>query len=336
MRTRIVLLSLILATCLASEAGAQLPDRGFPPGFPQRFEIDPAHSEIAFRVPFMGLSSVRGAFAAFGGDILYLAEEPARWSVSAKILTRSISTNSPTRDRHLRSPDFLGVEEYPYITFRSTAIRPVAAGFVAEGDLTLHGITKHIALPFVVRNPPVADAWGNARMTLEAQYHVSRKEFDIRGTAFWNSEFDPGRTAVGDQVDIELLISAVIPNVQTWTDKFGDSLLTEIRRRGVRAAMADLRAASAGDARFDSLPDFPFIVAGEKLRASGQARDGAALYEGLTAWRPRSQSFALKAGEAYLTLGDTSRARTLFEGVLRIDSLATTAQEWLRFLSSRR
>jgi polyisoprenoid-binding protein YceI len=335
MRTRALLPSLILIAGLGRGARAQVPTAGAPPGLPQRFAIDPPHSSIGFSVRFMGLSTVRGAFARFGGDILYVPNRPDRWSVSAIILASSINTNATTRDRHLRSPDFLGVEQYPYITFRSTGVQPTPTGFAVQGDFSLHGVSKHISLPFTMLNPPVADAWGNSRMTLQAQFRVSRREYGILGTAFWNSEFDPGRMAVADGVDIELLISAIVPNVQRWTDPFADSLLADIQRQGVAGAVAALHLESAPP-RLDSVPDFSFIVAGEKLRATGQDRDAARLYDALMTWRPRSQEIAGKAGETYLTLGDTARARTIFEHVMQIDSLDTTASEWLRLLSSRR
>ena len=325
-------LSVLLVALQRAPAMGQLPSAGLP----QRFEINPAHSQVGFSVRFMGLSHVRGAFATLEGSILYFAAEPERSSVSVVILARSINTNAADRDRHLRSPDFLDVQQYPYITFRSTTVRRAPSGFIADGEFTLHGVTRRISLPFTLLNPPVADAWGNARMTLQSQYRLSRREYGVLGTAFWNNEFDPGRMAVGDDVEIDLLVSAIVPNVGSWADPFGDSLLTEVRRRGVPGTVAQLRAASAGNPRLDSLSDFPFIMAAEKLRASGQVRDAATLYDALIAMRPRSRGMVLRAGEVYLALGDTSRARTSFETVRGIDSTDTAAAEWLRFLVSRK
>ena len=323
----VLLIAFRTAPGMAQLAGSPLP---------QRFEINPAHSQVSFSVRFMGLSNVRGAFATFEGSILYFADQPELSSVSVVILARSINTNAADRDRHLRSPDFLDVERYPHITFRSTIVRRSPSGLIADGQFTLHGVTRRISLPFTMLNPPVADAWGNARMTLQSQYRLDRKEYGVLGTAFWNSEFDPGRMAVGDDVEIDLLVSAIVPNVGRWADPFGDSLLAEVRRRGVPATVAQLRAAIAGNPRLDSLSDFPFMMAAEKLRASGQGRDAAALYDAFIALRPRSQGIFLGAGETYLLLGDTSRARAIFENVRRIDSTNTAASEWLRFLASRR
>jgi polyisoprenoid-binding protein YceI len=324
MWTRVFLRSLLLVSVWPAPAAGQRPA-----SLPQRFEIDRAHSLVGFSVRFMGVSRVRGAFGAFGGSILYFADRPERSTVNVIILTRSINTNTADRDRHLRSPDFLDVDRYPYITFRSTAVRRTPTGFVAEGDFSLHGIRKTISLSFTMAGPPVPDAWGNSRLTLEARYQVSRKEYGIRGTAFWNSEFDPGRMAVGDVVEIELLVSAVVANPEKWTDRFGDSLLGEIRRQGTPAVAAQIEAEGS---HLDSLGDFSFIVPAEKLRRSGDTREAATLYDALVALRPGSPAIALRAGEVYLTLGDTGKARTMFEQVRQADSTDTAASEWLRFL----
>src|SRR5436190_867715 len=110
----------ILACAAIPASGQQLVSLA---PLPQQFEVDAAHSLMGFSVGFMGLSRVRGAFATYAGTIMYVPNAIERSSVSVLILTRSISTNNETRDRHLRSPDFFDAEKYPIITFRSTAIR---------------------------------------------------------------------------------------------------------------------------------------------------------------------------------------------------------------------
>jgi polyisoprenoid-binding protein YceI len=230
---------------------------------PQRFEIDRLHSSIGFSVRFMGMSTVHGAFASYGGTVMYYPDAVEKSSVSAVIATASINTNAPERDRHLKSPDFFDITKFPYITFRSTAIRKSSDGFVAEGDLVMHGVSKRLAIPFRMLNAPIADAWGNSRMTFEGSIRLSRKEYGILGTAFWNSEFDPGRMAVSDEVQIDLLVSAIISNVLRWGDRQGDSLLTDIESRGVGPAIASYRSARLTNPRVDSIPGFAFSVAAE-------------------------------------------------------------------------
>ena len=315
-------------------ASAQQPS-ALPP-LPQHFEIDDAHSMMGFSAGFMGLSTVRGAFATFGGTIMYVPDAIQRSSVSAIILTRSISTNNATRDRHLRSPDFFDAEKYPFITFRSTAIRRTATGFVADGDFAMHGVTKRLSIPFTMLNPPRADAWGNQRMTYQANLTLSRKEFGILGTAFWNSEFDPGRMAVSDDIAVELLVSATIPNTDKWSDVVGDSLLKEIDRQGVAPTLEQLKAARSSNPKIDSISPFSYMVTAEKLANRGRLADAVSVYGAAIELRPRAPVLTARQAALLARMGERARAAALFESVLQADSINTIALEWLRVLRGTR
>jgi len=305
------------------------------PALPQQFEIDNAHSMMGFSAGFMGLSRVRGAFASFGGTIMYVRGAIERSSVSAIILTRSVSTNNGTRDQHLRSPDFFDAEKYPYITFRSTAVRRTPTGFVAEGDFSMHGITKRLSIPFKMLNAPMPDAWGNQRMTYQANLTVSRKEYGILGTAFWNSEFDPGRMAVSDEIELELLVSATIPNTDRWSDVVGDSLLKEIDQQGIAPTLAQLKAARGTNPKIDSIPQFSFIVTAEKLANRGRMADAVDVYGTAISLHPRAPVLIARQASLLARMGDRTRATSLFESVLQMDSTNTMAIEWLRVLRAR-
>ncbi len=302
------------------------------PRLPQRFNIDASHSEIGFTVSFMGMSKVRGAFGGYTGTIMYAEGEPARSSVSVIIATSTINTNTPNRDRHLKSPDFFDVEKYPYITFRSTRIAAMPNGFVARGPLTMHGVTKEVEIPFVHVNRPMPDAWGNTRQTFRAELALSRKEFGIAGTAFWNSEFDPGRFAVGDRVDVELLVSATIPNALRWSHPFGDSLLSSIDTVGIAEATRRFKAAYAGNPKVDSIPQFALVMAGQKLVQRDRLQDAIRFYETVLEVRPAASDTRSMLGEAYVKAGQLAKARREFERVANEDMRNTTAPEWLRVL----
>src|ERR1700689_1151319 len=86
------------------------------------WDIDPVHSEVSFVVRHMVVSKVRGRFDRFSGTIV-TSEELANSSVNVTIDASSVNTNEPNRDNHVRSADFLDVENFPDITFRSTAVR---------------------------------------------------------------------------------------------------------------------------------------------------------------------------------------------------------------------
>jgi polyisoprenoid-binding protein YceI len=283
-------------------------------------------------VRFMGLSTVRGAFAQHGGTIMYLPGAPERSSVSAIIGVSSINTNGPVRDRHLKSPDFFDAEKFPYITFRSSSVRRTGNTLAVEGDLTMHGVTKRVTIPFTMVHEPTTDAWQNTRVTFQGNLRVSRKEYGIAGTAFWNSEFDPGRFAVADDVDIELLVSGVIPNVMRWAHPVGDSIFKRIEAQGVQSVLAEYRAARQASPAIDSLPEFGLLLPAAKLIATGKVADGIAYYETMAETRPRSTHIRAFLGEAYLKAGRIADARREFAFVARSDSLNTGVREWLRVL----
>jgi polyisoprenoid-binding protein YceI len=321
MRTHLSALLLALPAALVAQ----------PSDLPRRFEVDGAHSALSFSVRFMGLSTVRGAFSRYAGTVMLYANDIPRSTVSVIIAANSINTNSQDRDRHLRSPDFLEVEKYPYITFRSSQVKATAQGFVVEGDFAMHGVAKRIAIPFVMVHPPTLDGWKNTRVTFQGNLRVSRKDYGIKGTAFWNSEYDPGRFAVSDDVDIDLLVSAMIPNPMQWSHPAGDSILAVIESRGVSSALREYKAARATNPKIDSLPDFAFSLVGEKLIGKGRLPDAIAFYETMTETR-RSPLFRAVLGEAYLKAGRTDQALAQFEIVAKTDSLNTGVAEWIRVL----
>ena len=116
------------------------------PGYqPGTWVIDPTHSEVSFSVRHLMVSKVRGRFARFSGELV-TGTDPVDSRVEAAVDLASIDTNSEDRDADLRSPDFLDVERHPSLTYRSTGVRAEGDGFVVDGDLTLHGVTRSVPL----------------------------------------------------------------------------------------------------------------------------------------------------------------------------------------------
>jgi hypothetical protein len=199
----------------------------------------------------------------------------------------------------------------------------VNSELAVEGDLTMHGVTKRVTIPFTMLHEPTADAWENTRVTFQGKLRVSRKEFGISGTAFWNSEFDPGRFAVSDDVDIELLVSGVVPNVMRWAHPVGDSILQRIEARGVRSVIDEYKAARSTNATIDSIPGFALLLPAAKLLATGKASDAIAYYEAMIETRPRSTHIRAFLGEALLKAGRVADAKRECEAVARTDTLNT-------------
>ncbi|MEW2522728.1 YceI family protein [Actinacidiphila alni] len=164
-----------------------------------KWTIDAVHSDVSFFVRHLGVSKVRGSFAAFEGTI-ETAENPLDSKVEAVIKTTSVSTNNEMRDNHVRSADFLDVEQFPEMTFTSTAIRPQTAElFEVDGELTLHGVTKTVTLKLEL-NGFGTHYEGHAIAGFSAATEISRSEFGVTGGA--------AGAAVSDKIRIALEIEA--------------------------------------------------------------------------------------------------------------------------------
>lgn len=170
---------------------------------PGTYTIDPAHSTAGFTVRHLGLAKVRGVFSDLTGAIT-VAENIEDSSVEATIQAASIDTREPDRDTHLRSPDFLDVEQFPTMEFRSTAVRGSGANWEVEGDLTIHGVTKPVILE-VEFEGVAKDPWGNTRAGFSAETEITRDDFGLT----WNQPLETGGWLVGKQVKIEISAETV-------------------------------------------------------------------------------------------------------------------------------
>jgi len=171
---------------------------------PGVWEIDPAHSNVEFVARHL-LSRVRGRFTGFSGAIT-IADDPARSSGEATIEAASVDTGNPDRDAHLRSPDFLDVERFPTLSFRSTAVTEDGAGsYRVDGDLTIRGVTRPVTLELEYLGWS-DDPWGGKRAGFSASTEIDRHDFG----ATWNLAVETGGVVVGRKVRIELEIEAVL------------------------------------------------------------------------------------------------------------------------------
>lgn len=164
------------------------------------YEIDPAHSNVSFRIRHM-ISTVKGEFNEFGGTIEFDQENQARSSVTAVIKAASIDTNHDERDQHLRGADFFDAEKFPEITFRSKRIE----GNKVFGDLTMHGVTQEATLE-VIFHGIAEDPWGRQRAGFTARTILDRKDFGIA----YNKMLDKGGFLIGDVVGVDIEIEAIL------------------------------------------------------------------------------------------------------------------------------
>ncbi len=166
--------------------------------------IDPVHSDVAFTVRHMMVSKVRGHFTRFEGELI-LAPDPLASKVSATIDLTSIDTNNAQRDDDLRSANFLEIQTYPAMTYRSTGLRHSEDGFDVDGELSLHGVTRQVPLALDV-NGFTRDPFGGTRAGFSATTEINRQDFGITT----NIPMDGGGVVIGDKIQIFIEIEAVL------------------------------------------------------------------------------------------------------------------------------
>jgi polyisoprenoid-binding protein YceI len=166
------------------------------------WKIDSAHSEINFTVRHMMISNVRGRFEKFSGTVEFDESYPANSSVDVQIEAASISTREPQRDGHLRSPDFLNVEEHPYITFKSKRVEVESENKARiTGDLTIRGLSREVVLD-VEYSGTARSPFGTENAGFSASTRINRKDWGL----VWNVALETGGVLVGEEIksDIEL------------------------------------------------------------------------------------------------------------------------------------
>ena len=143
------------------------------------YKIDAGHSFVQFKISHIGVSWMIGTFDTLSGSFTYDPDAgPEGQSVSVEIDTASVDTGHAERDKHLRSADFLNVDEFPTATFVSTGYEGDGEGGTMTGDLTLHGVTKEIAIA-VKKVGAGKDPWGGYRAGFEGTVSLTRKDFGM-------------------------------------------------------------------------------------------------------------------------------------------------------------
>ena len=168
-----------------------------------KYVVDPAHTTVGFVAKHLMIYNVRGKFNEFSGVIMYDAQDITKSSMRGTIHVASLDTDNEKRDQDLRSATFLDAEKYPDIVFQSTHVEQKGDGYVLHGDLTVHGTTKPIAIPFTVSGP--VTHFGKTIIGFEARLELNRHEFQIT----YNKLMDNGGLIVGNTVRIELTGRAI-------------------------------------------------------------------------------------------------------------------------------
>lgn len=169
-----------------------------------RWDIDPEHSTIEFRVSHMVVSKTSGRFMDYRGFVEMDADAENFKAIEATINAASVNTNHDKRDAHLRHADFLNVERFPAMTYKMKSYQKQGETYTVVGDLTLRGVTKEVPLT-VTFNGVTKDPWGNTRAGFSADGTLNRKDFGM----VWNKALDSGGLVVGNEVQIRLDIECI-------------------------------------------------------------------------------------------------------------------------------
>jgi polyisoprenoid-binding protein YceI len=153
----------------------------------------------------MMISKVRGRFENFSGTINFNEDNPAASTVNVEIDTASINTREEQRDGHLRSPDFLNVENHPKLTFKSTRVVQTSSNSgQLIGDLTIRGVTQEVTLD-VEYAGQAKSPWGTTSAGFSGTTTINRKDWGLE----WNQALETGGVLVGDKIQIEIELELV-------------------------------------------------------------------------------------------------------------------------------
>ncbi len=165
------------------------------------WNIDPVHSEVAFKVRHLMISTVRGIFSKFEGNITAEDNTFDNGIINFSTETNSLNTQNEDRNGHLVSPDFFDVEQFPKITFTSTSVKRINNELEITGNLTIKGITKLVKLQAVV-NGTNTGMKGETVTGFELNGTINRKDFGL----VWNVALETGGVLIGDAVTIEAFL----------------------------------------------------------------------------------------------------------------------------------
>ena len=162
------------------------------------YVVDGAHAYVGFTINHLLINRVRGTFNDFSGTIIYDAKDVTKSSMSGIINAASIDTAHQKRDKDLRSDSFFEVDKYPQITFESTRVEAGGDIPVLHGILTMHGVSKEVAISFRITG--IAEFAGKTRLGFEARLELNRQDYGIS----YSRLMDNGGLVVSNEVSIEL------------------------------------------------------------------------------------------------------------------------------------
>lgn len=165
-----------------------------------KWVIDPAHSEIAFKVKHLMITNVKGSFGEFSGQLITEGDDFSTSEINFHINPASVSTGAADRDAHLKSPDFFDVENFKEITFTSGKLTKTGEDeYALSGNLIIKGISQPVKLD-VEFGGLMTDPYGNVKAGFTLEGKIDRKDFGL----IWNVALEAGGVLVGDEIKLNM------------------------------------------------------------------------------------------------------------------------------------
>lgn len=168
------------------------------PAFADNYSLDPVHCSATFKALHLGVSRVRGRFNDVSGKASFDEKDAAKSSIEVQIKAESVDTGNADRDKHLRSPDFFNAKQFTTLSFKSTKVEKSDKGYQITGDLTIHGVTKAITVPFEIVGKGKGMK-GEERIGGETTFTIKRSDYGM------NFMVGP----VGDEIEISVSVEGI-------------------------------------------------------------------------------------------------------------------------------
>jgi polyisoprenoid-binding protein YceI len=191
-------------SAFAQASAPQAPAVQDPAAAPNTWQVDTAHSSAGFSVKHMMVSTVRGTLGPVRGTIEYDGTSVESIKADIAIDVSAINTGNANRDKDLKSETFFDVANHPTATFRSKRVEPAGPGrFRLVGDLTMHGVTKEVALQVDGPSPILKQPNGAQKVGASATATLNRRDFNLQ----YNRMVEAA-PVVGDEVQVQIDIEA--------------------------------------------------------------------------------------------------------------------------------
>ncbi len=148
------------------------------PSLAKQFDVDSAHSSIAFSVTHLGLSEVEGRFNDFQGTIHWDKAKISASKIDWTVKVESVDTGNAKRDEHLRSEDFFNQAKFTTMSFKSTSVSKLSGDkYKVDGDLTMRGVTKRVTMSATIKGP--LEVMGGESIGFSTSFKVNRIEYGV-------------------------------------------------------------------------------------------------------------------------------------------------------------